>query len=242
MASSSIGWEELPYARTPLGLDASNLVFKRLDWPKPSSISETYLLSGAATDDDIMRGEETEAIGLLSQIPPTEHCVLILPGTHSKHLLISNGRIETFNTYMTGELFDVLTHHSILKVSTNADAPSSLDTADWKAFDDGVLRAAKSGLGLSLFQTRTRAILKQCPPAQNTRFLSGLLIGAELGDALARMTGAKLLLGGAAHLRNLYARALQVLGAKDFYEFSESQAAKAVPAAHALFLQNVWKR
>ena len=67
MASSSIGWEELPYAGTPLALDASNLAFRRLEWENPSWISETYLISGVATEDDIMRGEETEAIGLLNQ-------------------------------------------------------------------------------------------------------------------------------------------------------------------------------
>jgi 2-dehydro-3-deoxygalactonokinase len=242
MASSSIGWEELAYARTPLALDASNLSFKRLAWNKPEWISETYLISGAATEEEIMRGEETEAIGLLNQVSTPDGCLLILPGTHSKHILIRDRRIETFTTYMTGELFDVLAHHSILKATIDLASFANLQRSDWKAFETGVDRATKSGLCGSLFQTRTRAILKQCPPGENAWFLSGQLIGAELAEAATKIAGIPILLGGVTRLRSLYARALGLVGVKNFHEFDDATVAAALPTAHALFLESIWKR
>src|SRR5262245_37600412 len=78
MASSSIGWRELSYASVPLNLDGSNLRFETISWDQPGWIGNTYLISGVATEDEIMRGEETEAIGLLSGSANVESCILVL--------------------------------------------------------------------------------------------------------------------------------------------------------------------
>src|SRR4051812_24722841 len=69
MASSTIGWQEIPYASAPLSLDGSNLRFSTVEWDKPPFVGGTYIISGVATKDEIMRGEEIEAIGLLAEEP-----------------------------------------------------------------------------------------------------------------------------------------------------------------------------
>jgi 2-dehydro-3-deoxygalactonokinase len=230
MASSSIGWMEIPYGAIPLKLDGSNLRFETMAWNSPRWVANTYIISGVATKREIMRGEETEAVGIGAE---EEICLLVLPGTHSKHLLIHHGEVRDFWTYMTGELFDVLAHHSILRATTDL---TSLEVLKLDAFDEGVREAKRSSLASALFQTRTRAILKAAPSAENTWFLSGLLIGAELRDLTERCTGDKILIAGASRIRRLYARAM---GAFDtnWQELSDQVLENAVPRAHARFLQ-----
>ncbi len=238
MVSSTIGWIELPYARAPLKLNASNLRWERIGWNKPGWIGETYLLSGLATETEIMRGEETEAIGLLDEASGSFPSILILPGTHSKHLCIANGEIANFRTYMTGELFDVLTRHSILKATVDCSTRFSPKPGDLKAFDAGVRHGAQEGLGASLFQARARSVLQENPPTENAWFLSGVLIGAEIADSTRRFSKMRFLIGGRKALRDLYAKAMHILDGWSWHQFDESLVDKAVPRAHALFLNH----
>ncbi|MGZ8901462.1 MAG: 2-dehydro-3-deoxygalactonokinase, partial [Limisphaerales bacterium] len=153
MASSTIGWRELPYAPLPLKLDGSNLRIECIAWKHPALISQIYLVSGAASENEMMRGEESEAIGLLNSIssPPTS--LLILPGTHSKHLSIASSQITSIRTFMTGELYDLITTQSVLRASVN---PST--TQDLNAFNEGMHCVIERGLSGALFQTRTRQV------------------------------------------------------------------------------------
>lgn len=200
MAGSSIGWKELPYAKVPFAFDGRNAVWERI-------APHVYLISGLRTDTEILRGEETEAVGLVSRIGrdmPFE-AVFVLPGTHSKHLDVNPGGIATFRTYMTGELFDLLSRQSVLRHSTDPGAP--LDKA---AFLEGVEESTKRPVTGALFRVRTRQVLDRKPAKSNTSFLSGLLIGSELG-ALRGSDVAIILAAGKA-LRGSYVAAAQALG------------------------------
>jgi 2-dehydro-3-deoxygalactonokinase len=231
MVSSSIGWKELPYASAPMRLDGTNLRVDRLDWNQPNWVSNTYLVSGVATEDEMMRGEETEALGLMNQLPSMpESATLLLPGTHSKHLRIENGAVVEIKTYMTGELYEVLSRHSILRSSVASVEPSSKT-----GFKEGINYARQRGLGAALFQTRARHVLHKRPASENATFLSGVLIGAELND-LRDAGQSNIFLGGAVRLRDLYSRALQQLGMKDFHPFSDDELNRAVPFAHGILL------
>jgi 2-dehydro-3-deoxygalactonokinase len=213
MASSTIGWMELPYAQVPFHLDGGNLEFHQLQWDNPCWISTTWLISGVRTAVDMMRGEETEAVGLLADPSLAgwrERCLLVLPGTHSKHLVIRNNAIVDFHTCMTGELFNVLASHSLLKASTDpSTATAQLSPEARHAFSQGVLWAKERGLSRGLFRTRTRSVLDRRPAPENTWFLSGLLIGSEL-EAVAEATE-PILLGGAGRLGQLYELAARLV-------------------------------
>jgi len=238
MASSSIGWIEVPYAPVPLKLNASNLRYEKVSWNRPSWLGETYLISGVATENEIMRGEETEAIGLLDEESGATPSVLVLPGTHSKHVFVANGQIENISTYMTGELFEVLTRYSILKATVDCSTLFAAKPADLHAFDVGVRQGAQAGLGASLFQARARVVLKQVPATENAWFLSGVLIGAEIADSVRTTPKRRFLIGGAKALRGLYAQAMRVLELWSWHEFNDDLVEKAVPNAHALFLNH----
>jgi 2-dehydro-3-deoxygalactonokinase len=106
---------------------------------------------------------------------------------------------------MTGELFDLLTHHSVLRHTTDATAPFDAD-----AFAEGVDAARHSPITGALFQARTRQVLAGKPAAANASFLSGLLVGAEL-ESLTRRE-CPLLIAASGSLRTAYSTAARILG------------------------------
>lgn len=200
MASSSIGWKELPYATLPFNLDGADAVWERLD-------DRIHLVSGLRSDTDILRGEETQALGLAAALGKRlpARAIFILPGTHSKHLDVDRGRVVGFRTYMTGELFDLLTRQSVLRHSTEPAADFNPE-----AFREGVDESQREPLTSALFRVRTRQVLDRHDPRSNTSFLSGLLIGAELAR-LARSDRPVIVAAGEP-LRNAYTTAGAILG------------------------------
>jgi 2-dehydro-3-deoxygalactonokinase len=210
MASSSIGWKELPYARLPFALDGHDAVREQID-------DRVYLISGLRSGTDVMRGEETEALGLAAALGdelPTR-AVFVLPGTHSKHLDITDGCMVDFRTYMTGELFDVLGRHSVLRHSLDLDA--ALDRA---AFLDGIKEVERKPLTAALFRVRTRQLLEQRDAPSNASFLSGILIGVEL-MALIEVDRSIIVAAGE-RLRLMYATAAEALRLGDRFRTIDS--------------------
>ena len=162
MASSTIGFADLPYASIPFAVDGSEAVLKRLE-PQACFPHEIVLISGVRSEKDVMRGEETQLIGLfklLQQIGSTpEEGLLIFPGTHSKHIFLSKGQVVKFKTFMTGELFSVLSKNSILKDSIQMGDGGEPSGEDAEAFKAGVKEFAATGILNGLFTVRTNQLL-----------------------------------------------------------------------------------
>lgn len=210
MASSSIGWQELPYGPLPVGLDGNGLVLRRL--PAPWHDAPLVLVSGLATDADVLRGEECEALGLLQQASYAAYradALLILPGTHAKHVRIQDGAMTDFASYMTGELYALLTEQSILRHSVQGGQAG----ADLDAFRAGVLAAQRELLPQALFHVRARQLLHGATPDASLGYLNGLLLGTELrGLAEGTSPACPILLCAGRHQSTLYACALETLG------------------------------
>lgn len=252
MASSTVGWKELPYATVPFPLDGSELVYDRLELETQSSVSDVFLVSGVATADDILRGEESELIGLhaASQhagFADSDHSdqetVVILPGTHSKQIRVRHGNIIGFQTFMTGELFELLSTHSLLKVSVQWPVtPEGWNLtigADQQAFCEGVDSARRRGLAGSLFRVRTRTVLDRVPAAENSWFLSGLLIGAELSEIASTLSNTRIFLAGAAKFLAAYQLALDRWGMTERVTvIPEGTIRYSTVRAHQLFLEH----
>ena len=222
MASSSIGWRELPYAKIPCGLDGLDMVCDSSELSIDAEAQvRVHLLSGMCTEVDIMRGEEMEILGIFAGEEYDEvsrEGVVILPGTHSKHIHLEWGRIVDFRTFMTGELFDVLSVHSVLRASLRTENDDSRlrlsesEPACCEAFVRGVQTARYQGLARGLFHVRSRTVLKKVPEAVNRWYLSGLLIGAEIVDLLANNSDAPILLAAAKPLSAPYELAFEAAG------------------------------
>jgi 2-dehydro-3-deoxygalactonokinase len=246
MASSSIGWLELPYAKAPLPLDGRGLRSQELSWGSPAWVGPTWLISGIASETEMMRGEETEIIGLMSDpslAALRQRSLLILPGTHSKHVWIENDAVVDFRTFMTGELFEVLGRHSVLRASVDLDHRTEDDSpplseSDREAFEEGVGWARRHGLAGGLFRVRTRAVLEHRSLANNTWFFSGLLIGAEV-DSISRSAGDRpVILAATRGVSDLYSLALEMIAgaAIKWIRLPPEQVEPATITGHALFL------
>ncbi|MCK0133841.1 2-dehydro-3-deoxygalactonokinase [Arenibacter sp. S6351L] len=175
MLSSSIGMQELEYCQFPIAFGGEDLISKRLSI---SNKLDLLLVSGARTNSDVMRGEEIQAIGLSDYLPKKDKGVLLLPGTHSKHIHFDAGRFIDFTTYMTGELFEVIGKHTILSASLEESPWSPLNK---DIFLKGVQKGVHSQLMASLFSIRANSLIHKTSAKENYYYLSGLLIGAELG-------------------------------------------------------------
>ncbi len=209
MASSTIGWRELPYAEAPLALDGSNLIHERIRFATPAGLRiELFLVSGARTANDIMRGEETEALGVLNH-PDfagfAEDSLLLLPGTHCKHMSVRDGAIVGWRTFMTGELFEALTSATILRQT----AGEAEDGNAGGQFQEGVAAGFQAGMEPRLFQARVRGVLGAATNAANRAWLSGLLIGSELRHAETTAAERPVLVVGSGRLAARYREAAE---------------------------------
>jgi 2-dehydro-3-deoxygalactonokinase len=211
MVGSKTGWLQAPYINTPASLDkvAEQLVEVRLS-PEASENIRAFIVPGVCQNNppDVMRGEETQLFGLhfdqsLEQTSRTDS-FCILPGTHSKHVYFSGGQIVRFKTYMTGELFALLSSQSIL---AGLCKPNQFDQL---SFENAVVKAnTDSDLQAQLFSLRAQSLLQSDQAFCTASALSGLLIGNEL-RALDRSTS--VLLVGSDTMCDRYGTALKRLG------------------------------
>jgi 2-dehydro-3-deoxygalactonokinase len=202
MASSTLGWHSLPYAGLPAPIDGSTLHF--LDFRHAGR--RVRLVSGLRAQSDVMRGEETELIGLFAapgQCELADDCIVVMPGTHSKHVRLRARRIVDFTTHLTGELYGLLCHNSSLDTSHDAEF-------DAASFGKGVQAARDLGVTAALFQTRARTVLGHLDARHSRAFLSGVLVGAEIAT-LAGMPAVRIVLAAPVPLARPYAMALRDL-------------------------------
>lgn len=211
MASSSIGMEELPYARLPFALDGAHLGMKQYEG-YPGFPHEVTLISGVRSDHDVMRGEETQLIGLGAAMDLSgRDAIFIFPGTHSKHMFVRDGRLIDFKTFMTGEVFNLMANQSILKDSIDHYRQPDFDAEAAEAFRSGIRESGSGNILNALFTVRTNQLFDLLNKRQNGMFLSGLLIGYEIRD-LTKETNAHLVLCGGNNLYQLYKTAIETLG------------------------------
>ena len=205
MASSSVGMLELPYKRLPFHCDGSDLVIHNIS-AKPNRPPQ-IIISGVKSEADVIRGEETILVGCDVEADDKEQ-LFILPGTHSKHIRVKDGWAKDVATYMTGELFDLLSNKSILSASVkmNAGERSSHD----RFFSEGVQEGMTCNLMNSIFHVRTNQLFGKASPEENYHFLSGLLIGHELKELSGNRETSVTLVCSAA-LRKAYISALNTL-------------------------------
>ena len=180
MITSRQGWVEVPYCPCPAGKEEiARAIFQHLT-ARGRNVHFVPGLSVIGPDGvpDVIRGEETQIIGEIGAA--TGRRLLLLPGTHSKWALVEDGRIVWFATFMTGEVFGVLKEHSILGRLMAGEAH------DAQAFRRGLLYARGAGGGLlkRLFSARTLGLFDQLPAEAIASYLSGLLIGTEVREAL----------------------------------------------------------
>jgi len=214
MIGSSIGWVQVPYLPAPAdprALAAASLALRGGRVRIAPGVSCRNRLGAP----DVMRGEETQILGALSLEPELRRGarLLCLPGTHTKWVVLRDGAIVEFLTAPAGELFDLLSRHSVM-VRDGTDEPEPHDAA----FDAALARVRdlpRVELLHRLFEVRSRRLLGELPPDHASSYMSGLLVGSDVAGAAALFAAeaaGKAWLVGTPELVRAYSRALRVFG------------------------------
>ena len=201
MAGARQGWIEAPYVELPAALTGLLDHAVRPETRDPRL--DVRIVPGLCRRDpaDVMRGEETQLLGLLAGEDMADATVC-LPGTHSKWARIEGRRVTGFETHMTGELYALLSSRSVLRHSVDEGADEgAFDAAVGEALDDPVILPR-------LFGLRASSLLEDVGPGTAAARLSGWLIGAEIARAPSGPDAVHVVASGA--LASRYARALAV--------------------------------
>jgi 2-dehydro-3-deoxygalactonokinase len=182
MVGSRQGWREAAYVTCPAGLTdlAAACCPVEIGNGRIGHIVPGLSCRDANGVPDVMRGEEMQLFGLDL---PVGAAMAILPGTHSKHAHLLDGRVTGFSTMMTGEIFALLSSHGLIA----AMLPQKETDFDEAGFHAGVLASGQpGGLLHHLFGVRSRRLFGELAMAAAPDFLSGLLIGHELRGTIWR--------------------------------------------------------
>ncbi|WP_058910943.1 2-dehydro-3-deoxygalactonokinase [Entomohabitans teleogrylli] len=209
MAGARQGWQDAGYVATPADVYAITGGARRIT----DIARDVRILPGLSRTEgtpNVMRGEETQLLGAILEQQMRDG-LIILPGTHSKWVWLVNGRVERFDTWLTGELYALLSRYSILRYSLG-DAAESVDE-NHPAFSDAVMQML-SGQPLTgqLFSVRGAMLLKNSGPDESAARLSGLLIGAEIAGASAISGDTPVTLVASGAMGRLYSKALALAG------------------------------
>jgi 2-dehydro-3-deoxygalactonokinase len=177
MAGARGGLHEAPYADCPTDLAGWSEQAARLNL---DGRKITIAPGVTGLDDncrfDVMRGEETQVFGAMALAPDLangQHLV-VLPGTHSKWVHVEDGRMTSFTTHMTGELFE------LLGTSTLSVTGVAVANDDDAGFSAGLARSAQvNAITASLFEARAAQLREGKSSGWARGFVSGLLIGTE---------------------------------------------------------------
>ena len=177
MVGAKQGWVETPYLKTPcIPIDNGQLTVATTS----DGRIRVNLVPGVMQNKpaDIMRGEETQIAGFIN-INPDFNGVVCLPGTHAKWVSIKDREIKNFKTFMTGELFGVISNHTLIRHST------SIKGWNQTSFEEGVLEGFKNpgAIASNLFSLRAESIVNNLNRDEARSTLSGLLLGVELNGS-----------------------------------------------------------
>ncbi|WP_330998204.1 2-dehydro-3-deoxygalactonokinase [Devosia faecipullorum] len=212
MAGARQGWLEAPYLEAPA--DLRDLAANAVRPDMAGSDLSVAILPGVCqrqNGENVMRGEETQLLGLAA-LNPDYSGLVCMPGTHSKWAQLEGTRIEHFSTAMTGELFELLKTHSVLRHSLTGPLDGPGRTQGFKAGAADGLERPDDLLG-QLFRVRAGALLSGREPDWSAGYLSGLLIGTEIAANRNRISTDPVPLIGSPTLCALYEEVLGMSGA-----------------------------
>ncbi len=205
MVGARQGWVEAPYSAVP----TAPVPETPIRVPNTDPRIRAFVVPGLkqAAPPDVMRGEETQIAGFLSGRKNWDG-VICLPGTHTKWVQVSADEVVSFRTFMTGEMFSLLSEQSVLRHSVS-------DGWDQDAFAEATADTLSKPeqMAARLFGLRASDLLNADDPGAARARLSGYLIGAELAATRPYWLGQQIAIIGADNLSRIYAHALKQQGA-----------------------------
>ncbi len=202
MITSEKGLCEVPHTAAPAGAAELHAHMHSVNIPELSPLPITFISGVRMMGDtpetaDIMRGEETELIGLQQQIQTgKKDTVFVLPGSHSKIIRVEDGRIVDFSTMLTGELMAAVAHDTILKDALDI----TQDDIDEEWLFKGYTYARTRGINEALFKVRVLKNQLAVGLIERNSFFYGTILQGEI-DRIVDYGAECILIGGRASFR-----------------------------------------
>lgn len=202
MITSELGLCNLEHIKAPCGIEELALGLHNTVLSEITSIPFNFvrgvkMIGNTFENTDVMRGEETEILGLFDKIEP--NCLYVLPGSHSKLITTDAiGRIASFTTELTGELMNAITKSTILK--QNIDFSENIEP-DNEYLELGYQYTREHGLNAALFKVRILDNILKCNKPQIHGFFKGSVLYSEL-ENIKNSSAKKIIIAGKSQLRN----------------------------------------
>jgi 2-dehydro-3-deoxygalactonokinase len=191
MITSGQGLVEVPHVEAPAGPEELAKGAQTHELPDVGALPIVFVpgvRSGppqrdreAIGESDVMRGEETLALGLAARGHLAGGGLLLSLGSHWKAVRVdSDGRVARSTSTLGGEMTQAVRSHTILASSVPRDWPSTLP-ADW--VESGLRRSRSDGLPRALYCVRLLEQRTPSSPDDRLAFLMGAMIAAS-EDAL----------------------------------------------------------
>ena len=184
MITSEFGLCNLPHIKTPAGIDKLHEAMHEITIEEISDIPIVFM-RGVKTDNkdfcdfDMMRGEETELMGIMHE--KYGRCIYVLPGSHSKIIKTNNeGQIVSFSTMLTGEMIASLSQYTILKDSVDL----SVNKINREYLLKGYEFAKTAGINNALFKVRILKNNFNCSKEETYGFFIGIILCDEISNIL----------------------------------------------------------
>lgn len=236
MAGSELGLCEIPHVQLPVNIYTLPAQLRKQTIPEITTIPFLFVpglkkVTGNMLAD-IMRGEETEILGILEALPMEQDAVFVLPGTHNKVIkMLADGTVSDFYTTFSGELLNNIITHSILSGETTHD----FDLSEvWLLKGNTYTR--EYGLNAALFHIRVMA-KNGVDQDSLSSFLYGCILGSDIEGIKKFAEGKPIYIGGRKQLRQAYHI---LLGESDFKlddSITENAVVNGLVAIHR-FLKN----
>jgi 2-dehydro-3-deoxygalactonokinase len=237
MITCEFGLCNLPHIKTPAGINElhENMYETRID--EISDIPFVFI-RGVKTDTeemdalDMMRGEETELMGIINE--EYGECVYILPGSHSKIIKTDKeSKIVAFSTMLTGEMIASLSQGTILKDAVDLSVSEINREYLLKGYD----YAKSAGINKALFKVRILKNIFGCSKEEIYSFFMGIVLCDEI-EVIIRDEAKTVVLGGKAQIKKAMAVILKEKSDKNIVELD----AKTVDCSTSVGMIRIYEK
>lgn len=201
MITSEYGLHEVKHIIAPAGIKELHNSMQKVVLNDISAIP-FYFISGVIIrgdlpeNTDMMRGEETEIMGLTDNYG--FDYAYLLPGSHSKLITLDNlGRINSCKTMLTGEMISALSGNTILKGTVDL----STDSYDTEYLIRGYESCIKYGINETLFKTRVLKNIFGISVAESYSYFLGTVLANEI-ETVKKCGKNGVVIGGKGALKN----------------------------------------
>lgn len=207
MLTSEFGLINLEHIEIPAGIKELHDSMVEVTLENISSVPFVFI-RGVRTscksieDADMMRGEESELVGLSDSL--VENAIYILPGSHSKHIKTDvDGKITDITTMLTGEMIAAISQGTILKDAVNLEN-SQIDD---RYLILGYEYCLENGFNKSVFKTRVLKNMFSRTQSEVYSFFVGVLLCDEIREII-RNNSEKIVIGGRKQIKEAIYRIL----------------------------------